>query len=48
MDLGLARVRVLPRVHGSAGRQGQALEEKGAGGEVGGTCGGGLSSLVSG
>ena len=48
MGLGLARVRVLPRVHGSAGRRGQALEGEGAGGEVGGTCGDGLSSLVSG
>ena len=48
MDAELARVRVLPRVHGGAGRRGQTLEGEGAVGEVGGACGSGLSSLVSG
>ena len=31
MDLGPARVPVLPRVHGSAGRRGQTLLGEGAG-----------------
>ena len=48
MDRGLARVRVLPRVYGSAGRRVQAFEGEGAGGDVGGACDGGLSTLISG